>query len=316
MITPVITEGAKSVLGYFPASHWYDYHTGELIVQESDGGKFVTLAAELDQIPVHIRGGAIIATQEPGLTTTESRNNPFGLIVAPDEFSDAHGDLFYDDGESDPSLNEYYQASFILRDNILRMGVERNDYANMSNKVLNTIRILVRTPPNVEINFVFNQREVLSKSKIRYEPHQIVLFNLNWPMNESLEIEWEVEPFFPPGSLGPIIDCSLDKPDITQVDCMARGCRYIVNSQQYVPNCIIPENKGGYTLAVQNGNDFTLTRADNTFALFPDVVNNLAVSVSHGSALSSREFRMSRITVPSLLFLNITIFICLLMIYI
>lgn len=297
LITPVITQGATRVVGYFPASHWYDFRTGELIVRESENGKFVNLNAPIDYIPVHVRGGHIIPTQEPGLTTEGSRNNPFGLIVAPDELTDAHGSLFYDDGESDLSSGNYYLATYSLRDNVLRVEVERDGYNNMSAKVLNTIRILYRVAPGIKFNFVFDNREWLSESKINYETHQIVLSDLNIPMNRSFVLEWELEPFYPPGSLGPVIDCALDKPFISQAECEARGCKFFVNRTQSVPFCIIPENKGGYTIDSQNGNEYNLLVADNTFQLFPNNLENLLLTVSHGSALSSREFRMTRITV-------------------
>ena len=42
----------------------------------------------------------MIPTQEPALTTTESRKNPFSLLVALDEGGAAEGDLFLDDGEA------------------------------------------------------------------------------------------------------------------------------------------------------------------------------------------------------------------------
>ncbi len=38
--------------------------------------------------------------QEPGLTTTESRKNPYSLIVAPDKQGEAFGTLYLDDGET------------------------------------------------------------------------------------------------------------------------------------------------------------------------------------------------------------------------
>ena len=44
--------------------------------------------------------------QGPGLTTTESRKNPYSLLVALDVAggSDAFGDIYLDDGESDSTL--------------------------------------------------------------------------------------------------------------------------------------------------------------------------------------------------------------------
>ena len=42
----------------------------------------------------------MIPMQDPGLTTTESRKNPFSLLVALDGGGAAEGDLFLDDGEA------------------------------------------------------------------------------------------------------------------------------------------------------------------------------------------------------------------------
>ena len=53
-------------------------------------------------LQIHVRGGYIIPMQEPGLTTAESRKNPYSLLVALDiaSGSDTFGDLYLDDGES------------------------------------------------------------------------------------------------------------------------------------------------------------------------------------------------------------------------
>ena len=40
--------------------------------------------------------------QDPGLTTVASRGNLFHLIVALDDKGEAEGDIFLDDGETDP----------------------------------------------------------------------------------------------------------------------------------------------------------------------------------------------------------------------
>ena len=47
-------------------------------------GTYHKISAPLDHIPVHIRGGHIVPKQEPGMTTKQSRLNPFHLIVASD----------------------------------------------------------------------------------------------------------------------------------------------------------------------------------------------------------------------------------------
>uniref|UniRef100_A0A674G9G1 alpha-glucosidase n=1 Tax=Taeniopygia guttata TaxID=59729 RepID=A0A674G9G1_TAEGU len=61
---------------------------------------YTTVSAPLNKIPLYIRGGYILPQQAPATTTTESRLNPFGLIIALDEEGQASGSLFWDDGDS------------------------------------------------------------------------------------------------------------------------------------------------------------------------------------------------------------------------
>lgn len=291
------------MLGYFPPSDWYDYYTGKLTALENEDGKWLTLPSPIDHIPLHVRGGFIIPMQQHALTTTEARTKPFGVIVAPDRDGDARGELFYDDGETDLSQNKYYFATFSLQDNVLRMDVEKNNYADMSTKVLDDMRIFVTLPANVKLNFIINDQVLVSSTDIIYEANQIILSNLNLPMDKSFTLEWEVEDFWPPGSLGPIIDCSLDILDITQAECEARRCLYVERSP-FVPKCFIPETAGGYTVTERVDNKYTLMPHDQLFELFPDEVNELEVTVTHGSALGGREFRMTRLIVYNRLFIK------------
>ena len=65
-------------------------------------------------VQIYIRGGHIIPMQGPGLTTTESRRNPYSLLVALDVAggSQAFGDIYLDDGESENPTK--YKAAFII----------------------------------------------------------------------------------------------------------------------------------------------------------------------------------------------------------
>jgi alpha-glucosidase len=60
----------------------------------------VTLDAPLEHIPVHVRGGSIIASQKPGNTTKTTRTNPWSILVALDSKQEAKGELYLDDGIS------------------------------------------------------------------------------------------------------------------------------------------------------------------------------------------------------------------------
>lgn len=102
MITPVLVQGATSVHGVFPGvgkgEVWYDWYNQTAVVAKS--GENVTIDAPLGHIPVYIRGGSVLPTQEPGMTTRDCRRNPWGLIVASNLEGSAMGSLYVDDGES------------------------------------------------------------------------------------------------------------------------------------------------------------------------------------------------------------------------
>jgi alpha-glucosidase len=76
-----------------PAGVWYDYWTG----QRWTGAKKKTPAA-LDELPVLVRGGAIIPHQPLVQSTSETPKGPLELRVYPG--ADCRGSLYLDDGAS------------------------------------------------------------------------------------------------------------------------------------------------------------------------------------------------------------------------
>ncbi|KAI9759304.1 MAG: hypothetical protein M4579_002433 [Chaenotheca gracillima] len=102
MVVPVLEPGASSVQGVFPGvadgTIWYDWYTQEQV--KADAGANTTISAPLGHIPVYLRGGSVIPTQEPAMTTRDSRKNPWGLVASLDCNGKANGSLYLDDGES------------------------------------------------------------------------------------------------------------------------------------------------------------------------------------------------------------------------
>ncbi|KAK4241561.1 hypothetical protein C8A03DRAFT_30285 [Achaetomium macrosporum] len=115
MVTPCLEQGATTVNGVFPGvgegTIWYDWYT-LTAVEDVKPGQNVTIDAPLGHIPLYLRGGNVVAIQEPGMTTAQSRQNPWGLIVALDKEGCATGSLYLDDGESlEPSAVTWVQFS-------------------------------------------------------------------------------------------------------------------------------------------------------------------------------------------------------------
>jgi len=63
LVAPVYVEGARERELYLPEGEWVDLWTGE----RRPGGRTIRVATPLDEIPVHIRDGAIVPLAAPGV---------------------------------------------------------------------------------------------------------------------------------------------------------------------------------------------------------------------------------------------------------
>jgi alpha-D-xyloside xylohydrolase len=141
LFTPVLTQGANSVTGYFPQGVWYSLFDNTAI-DHSFAGDFVTLNTPLTSTNVHVRGGHIIPMQDFGMTTSEVRSSPFTLVVALAQlgFYVAEGFLFIDDGEQltiDKSIAvEYTAVGSSLVSNLL------NSSYSLPSALLTTVEVL------------------------------------------------------------------------------------------------------------------------------------------------------------------------------
>ncbi|RPA92293.1 hypothetical protein L873DRAFT_1710738 [Choiromyces venosus 120613-1] len=146
MVAPVLDQGANYTNATFPggkSEKWYDWYTQE--ARSGSEGKLVDLKAPLGHIPVFIRGGNILALQQPAYTTAESRKNPWDILIALDSEGDAYGDLYLDDGES---LVQEKTAFITLEATNSRLDVSRKGRWT-SGETLSSVTILgVSKKPN------------------------------------------------------------------------------------------------------------------------------------------------------------------------
>jgi maltase-glucoamylase len=309
LVTPVIEPNKLEVHGYFPEDNWYDYQTGELINANNNvenQGTWITLKANIDYIPLHVRGGYIIIQQQTANTTEFSRKNPFSLIVAPNYENEAMGSLYYDDGSSIDFYEKHYFSTFTLRDNTLKMNIENNQYSGMNKLIMNKIRLLIKIPETQRnLKFIINNKETLEINQISYESHQIILDNLKLPMNMSFELKWtrnNIDHIINPSNKNyPLIDCSIQNPQIKESECLLKGCEYFTRIDDDSPKCIIPKSKGGYSL-ISSSNDslsdtYYLKKLAN-FSLFQESIDNIKIIVSHG-AIESSNMNLTRIKVKT-----------------
>ncbi|ORX78974.1 putative alpha-glucosidase [Basidiobolus meristosporus CBS 931.73] len=181
LASPVLAEGATTVDAKFPEGIWYDYYNWSPI----NGTAKRTLSAPLDgNLPLHIRGGHIIPTQEPAITIAQSRENPFSLLVALDEQGNAEGGLYLDDGQS---IHVGQQFSKIFYRATSRGVQARGHFGYRSKALLKNITILgLKAQPN-EVRV---DGRAISPNQIFYhaEKRTLIIAQLSASMNRPLRV--------------------------------------------------------------------------------------------------------------------------------
>lgn len=183
LITPVLEDGYTNVDGYFPDARWYDYYTGaELSTRKAT----VNLDAPMDYIPLHVRGGYVLPTQEPAVTTTISRNNPMGLIVALNDFKSARGDLFWDDGDSIDTYETgtYYYTEFTATATSIRSVIVRDGYSGARFLIWGTMRVFGASASWVKVDGI-NHSDFSTPI-----PGVLEIYNVNTAVTAPLDITW------------------------------------------------------------------------------------------------------------------------------
>ncbi|KAI9481280.1 MAG: alpha glucosidase [Benjaminiella poitrasii] len=101
LISPVLAEHALQINdAQFPLGLWYDWYNHSTVIKSVNSSTYHSLVAPLTRIPIHIRGGSIIATKTPKLLVQDTFMMPYNLIIALDEKKQAVGRLYVDDGQS------------------------------------------------------------------------------------------------------------------------------------------------------------------------------------------------------------------------
>uniref|UniRef100_A0A8C6W327 Sucrase-isomaltase, intestinal n=1 Tax=Nannospalax galili TaxID=1026970 RepID=A0A8C6W327_NANGA len=228
LITPVLKQ---VVSAYIPDATWYDYETGE---KRPWRKQRIDMHLPADKIGLHLRGGYIIPTQEPAVTTTASRKNPLGLIIALDEKLSAKGDFFWDDGESKGKSQS---------DNSLVATCTHSSYPDGTTLAFKTIKVLGLTESVTEVTTGENNQQMSPHNNFTYDPSSQVLLitDLNFNLGKSFNVAW-TQSF----SENEKFNCYPDFYEANKEQCAQRGCTWQEVTSGGAPECYFPREYNPY----------------------------------------------------------------------
>ncbi|KAM7133396.1 sucrase-isomaltase, intestinal [Molossus nigricans] len=241
LITPVLKQGAETVSAYIPNATWYDYETG---AKRPWKKQRVDMYLPRDKIGLHLRGGYIIPTQQPAVTTTASRKNPLGLIVALDEDNTAKGDFFWDDGETNDTIENgnYILYTFSVSENVLNIICTHSSYQEGTALAFETIKILGLIDTVTQVTVKENDQPVQTHLNFTYNASNksLLIHNLKLNLGKNFTVQWnqiflENERF----------NCYSDAEPATKKLCEDRGCLWQTTTSR-APHCYFPRHDNSY----------------------------------------------------------------------
>lgn len=110
LIAPVVTEGERIRKLWLPKGIWYNFFTGE----KFEGGRYISVCAPLNKIPVFTRAGSIIPTDDSPVINACATSEKITLMVFPGEAGSFT--LYDDDGLTYGYENGTYAETLMITD--------------------------------------------------------------------------------------------------------------------------------------------------------------------------------------------------------
>ncbi|CDF78716.1 alpha-glucosidase (GH31) [Formosa agariphila KMM 3901] len=129
MVGFVTEYKSREMSMYFPKGQWYNYWTNQII----EGGKEVTVKANLDETPLFVKAGSIIPIGPKVQYATEKTDKPLRIKIYPG--NDAEFTLYLDDNETYEYENGGYselKLSYSEANKTLRIVKGNGDYLDFT----------------------------------------------------------------------------------------------------------------------------------------------------------------------------------------
>ncbi|XP_035824593.1 sucrase-isomaltase, intestinal [Aplysia californica] len=283
LISPVLKPRAVSVKAYIPKDTWFDFYTG---AQLDTVNQWVDLAAPLDHINVHVRGGSIL----PLLPATErsdlSRKEKFQLLVARNSSKSAFGQLYWDDGESRGKSLVFIMSGYISHSpkdfpHIKYKKVTNQCELNIDHqpKASRCERVTRRTERCTTVLLVLCALAAVS----------IPVYKVLYPYLTTFIENGKTNPRSPQCSVeeNNRFDCWPEKDGATEEKCRQRGCCWQPSSKpDTAPYCFFASNYSGYRVVEikESPSGIDATLQSNTTSFFSKDSMTLKLQVEYQSA--------------------------------
>uniref|UniRef100_A0A3Q3A333 alpha-glucosidase n=1 Tax=Kryptolebias marmoratus TaxID=37003 RepID=A0A3Q3A333_KRYMA len=268
----VVRPGVDRIQAYIPDAVWYDYETVKRLQHRRS---HVEMYLPGDKLGLHIRGGAILPTQKPEVTTTHSRRNSMGLLIVLDDNNQAAGELFWDDGDSRGirSLSQLKKNVFMFMCFII--DYSSAGYRDPNNLKFENITVLGMPHPPTSVSVLLQTLGCFFSSFAQV----LFLHGLSLMLGETYQVQWNLK-----AEEYQRFDCHPEENE-DEAKCNARGCIWKPSSTEHVPSCFYP-NDYGYTLtAIEETNSSITTNITRNLKYrtsgrpdSPDI-NNLRVEI-------------------------------------
>jgi len=151
LVAPVVKSDEREWDVYLPRGVWYDFWTD----QRYTGPRHVNVEAPLDRVPVFVRGGAIIPTQQVVEYTDQAPVDPLTFEIYP--AGNSTREYYEDDG-----LSFDYQRGVVLREQVssgerddtvaLHLSAREGSYSPPARSLMFKVHAVRTRPRKVEIN--------------------------------------------------------------------------------------------------------------------------------------------------------------------
>ena len=200
LVSPVTSESSDKLSFYVPKGRWFDFFTRRSIGCCSNRGEWLTQQVPLSdlKIPIYIRAGSVIPTQDPRMTIYETARTDYELLVSLDANGNARGYLYADDGDSGDVDSQSSLVLFNLKrrgtaysfnSTVLRGGFGPDQGAASIRSIV--FMGVMRRPTDVRLNEAPLQENESSFSS-QDQTLQVTL-SPSMPITSSFVLEWTKE---------------------------------------------------------------------------------------------------------------------------